>query len=56
MLKAWLLMPKFLRRRLLVGDVVSGPNGKPIRTLQYLEGGAMIKVGNRERRRRSTKL
>lgn len=35
-------MPKFLRRRLLVGSMVVGPKGRPLRTLQYLVGGATV--------------
>lgn len=50
MLKAWSLLPGFLRRRLLVGELVRLPNGQAIRTLQYLVGGTTGDVlRNRDR-------
>lgn len=36
MLKTWSLLPNFIKRRLLVGEIATLPGGSEVRTLQYL--------------------
>ena len=36
MLKSWTILPRAIKRRLIVGDTVMGSHGRPVRTLQYL--------------------